>query len=180
MKAETFTPENVKVFADGVLTKAEISAEDAYTMRIDLDKTYFDSKIRVELSENIENIKNVSLMQAETINLVSPSAIEVKEYKITDDSGTEITSLEGNEKAKVNVTLANNMTDKSENAVVLMLLLDKNNTVTGCSEARITIAPAEEKNIVCAIETSGGKKLSVFLWQDYNLMKPWLLKQSIN
>ncbi len=180
----------VKVYVDGTEKAVAVSEKDAYTLMLELDKTYFDSKIKVELPKDIKNLKNTAMQENAVIDLIAPSAVNIDEFKIQDSmtvDSSEIPSLENVTEVGVKIKLTNYMTDKSETAVVLMVMYDENNTMIGANEKRITLAPkgtpeaeAEEPVIFGLEKAESARKVTVYVWRDYDLMKPYLAKTSIN
>lgn len=185
MDTSTLNEDSVTVFVGDEQLAVDVEFPDAYTMMLKLDKTYFDSKIKVVISEEAQNMKEVGLANETTLNLISPPAIEVREFRIQDKKegeGNEITSLEGVTEAGSYITVKNNMSDKSEDIIVLMVLFDQNNTVTKVNEVRATLLPlAEPTSIVCGFDIEDGEncRLATFIWKDYDLMKPWVNHKEI-
>lgn len=182
MDFDAVTADMAKVYVNGEEKTAQVAAKDEYTLELTLDKTYFDAKIKAEISKDMKNRKNTAMTENKSVDLVSPSAVNVDSIKITDsmaEGGNEITSLENATEVGVEVTMTNYMDDSDETAVVLMLMYDENNTMTAADERRIELGRGETKSATFGLEKGNAAKVTVFVWQNYNLMKPWIAKTTV-
>ncbi len=184
MDTSTFNEDNIKVYVDDVKKTPVIYYDDDYTLKLQLDKAYFDATIKVVLSNDILNQKNVGLLNPETVTLLAPPAIEIKDFAFTADAlaeGAAIDALAGTPEAGVRATLKNHMPEGSEKAVMFIMAFDENNTLIGIDEYSNTIDAGNEVPFICGLDFNGETpaRLTAFIWRDYGLMKPWMASKTI-
>ena len=179
MDTSTLNSDNIAVYADDKRVDFAVDFPDGYTTELKLDRTYYDAKIKVELSKDIESAKDVNLADDVAFNIVAPRAVEVSTFILQDkkhEKGNAVTSLDGLSQAGAYIELKNNMPDKSENVIVLTVLYDENNTIIAMNEKRATVEPLCEETIICGLDIENGTKsrMATYIWRDYNVMKPWV------
>lgn len=176
---------NVEVYVDEAKVEVGYSWTDAYTLELTLPKVYFDSKIRVVLSEDFENQKNVKMAEDTTVNLIAPAPVEVADLKFinkkTAEGASEIQSLAGLSEAGVSFEIKNNMPDKADTAVVVIGLYNEDNSLVATREVRVSLGAGESTNVAAGVDLGGieNAELKVFVWRDYDEMKPHIQKTSI-
>ena len=184
MDTSTFNEDNIKVYVNDVEKTPVIYYDDDYTLKLQLDKIYFDATIKVVLSNNILNQKNVGLLNTQTLTIIAPPAIEIKDFAFTADElaqGEAIDYLRGTPVAGVRANLKNHMPEGEEKAVMFVMAFDENNTLIGIDECTNTIAAGDEVPFACGLDFNGETpaRVTAFIWRDYGLMKPWMASETI-
>lgn len=183
MDPTTFGDIVVKV--DGVAKGIPASAPDNYTAQFTLDSMYYGSTITAEIPATVTNSCGVAV-EAAVATEFSPASVEMQDFKFLNgklDTSTEINSLSGHTSAAASVTFTNNQPEKTETVILLAALYDANNTLICVDEARATLLPGSAPTSLKAGFTlptdTTGCTMSVFIWKDYEFMKPWTLHQTL-
>ncbi|MBR6729522.1 MAG: discoidin domain-containing protein, partial [Clostridia bacterium] len=185
---DTSTFDFIKVMVNGAEKTPLVTPIDAYTAELTLDAMYYGAKIEVTVPETVKSENGIGVYQRESaFTLFAPAAVAISDLRFingTNEGSTEITELAGLTEAGVTATFQNNQPDKSEDIIVLAVLYDANRTVIRADEQRRTLEAESEPETVLAgfslPEDTTGCTLSVFIWKDYNLMKPWTAHYSLD
>lgn len=175
MEPTSLIPDDLVVKVNGGQVQYNVNWADDYTLEIQLDKVYFNSKVSVVLPKELCNKKDVSLVKDTELTLFTPSSLEVVEFKLQDkkdELGNEITSLDGLTEAGAYVKLKNNKSEGSESAIILTVLYDENNTIVKANEKRVSVEAQDEMSVFCGMEIENGEnmRLGTYVWKDYDNM----------
>lgn len=183
---DTSTFSNIVVKVDGEAKTVTPSILDNYTVQLTLDAMYYGSTITAEIPATVTNSYGMAV-DAATATHFAPAAVEMQNFKFLNgklETSTEIHGLSGNTSAAASVTFTNNQPEKTETVILLTVLYDANNTLIRADEARATLLPGSAPTPLKAGFTlpadTTGCTMAVFIWKDYDLMKPWTLKQTLS
>lgn len=183
---DTSTFGNIVIKVDGEAKTISPSVVDNYTAQFTLDAMYYGSTITAEIPATVTNRYGMAV-DAKTTTHFAPAAVEMQNFKFLNgklETSTEINGLAGHESAAASVTFTNNQPEKTETVILLAALYDANNTLICVDEARATLLPGSDPTPLKAgfalPDDTTGCKMAVFIWKDYDLMKPWTHRQTLS
>ena len=191
MKASTIA-DGLTVKIDGADAEdIDYEMTDESTLEIDLGKQYFDSQIKILLTDDIKNESGVGL-KARNFTLHTPKALEtdITWQNSKTGEGTVIESIADAVEAGeigVKVSFVNNSSENEASSIVIAALYDSNNYIVAADEQRITVDALKDGSVTVGFDlpdeinadNAANYKLSVLLWKDFSLMKPWIPKVTL-
>ena len=184
-KMDSSTYSNIVVKVDNEIKTITPEVVDDYTVKFELDAMYYGSTITADIPETVTDIYGTAIVPNIATHF-APAAVEMHDFKFLNgklETSTEITGLSGNLSAAASVTFTNNQPEKTETVILLSVLYDANNTMIRADEKRATLLPGSDPTQLKAGFTlpadTTGCKMAVFIWKDYDLMKPWTFHSTL-
>ena len=182
---DSSTYSNIVVKVDNEIKTITPEVVDDYTVKFELDAMYYGSTITADIPETVTDIYGTAIVPNIATHF-APAAVEMHDFKFLNgklETSTEITGLSGNLSAAASVTFTNNQPEKTETVILLSVLYDANNKMIRADEKRATLLPGSDPTQLKAGFTlpadTTGCKMAVFIWKDYDLMKPWTFHSTL-
>ncbi len=141
----------------------------------------------VTLSKNLANTYDVPLQKNFEYSFKTPPAIEVTDFYFTaakDGSGAETPTLSGLTELGVKAVVKNNTQNKTETAVIAIMLYDENGFLAAAeTEKADNIQPGDEIPLKTGIDLPSefsGYSAKALLWKDFASMNSWTPMININ
>ena len=174
----------------GKAVACTVSPESEYVYNIQPEEEIFNDVLTLDLS-GVTNKLGTEVYTAETLEFETPSAINVESFDIINDidgSGEIAGTIANAQKLGARVVFKNNMPAVSEaaSAVIVTALFDSNNTLVAAAEARnVSLTPSADTLLYTGLDLSGyesldGYTFSVYVWNNFKDMRPWVSYKSIN
>lgn len=134
-------------------------------------------ELTLTVKKEAKNSYGIPMVEDVAQSFATPPAIEINGFSFVnfhDAQNTPLSQIGTTQTLGACVTISNNTADKTENAVLFILLYNENGTLIGAEEKLISALPGsvETHKIGIAIP-SQNVRAKAFLWQNYQTMKNW-------
>ena len=136
-------------------------------------------ELTLTVKKDARNLYGIPMVEDVTKSFATPPAIVVSGFGFVnfhDAHNTPISRIGTTQTLGACVTLQNNTADKTENAVLFVLLYDENGSLIGAEEKLISALPGSLETHKIGIAIPSDKpnvRAKAFLWKNYQTMQSW-------
>lgn len=176
---------DVKINGESVEPKVDFTEDGV--IELDFGKEYFDAQIDVTVKAALTTKYGIPFEEKD-FHLFTPKTVSAEASFVSGSAKINSLSeaLESKTAGAEVVVKNNTKTEKAEVIVLTVLYNDKNFVIAAKDEKVIVESGTEEKvtasiNLPSEVTKDNAKKykLSVFVWKDYSILKPWIKKMTL-
>lgn len=177
----------IVVNINGETVTPKFDFADETTVELDFGKEYFDAQIDILIDTDLLTKYGIPFEEKE-FHLFTPKAVSAEAEFVSGN--VKIDSLSdalATKTAGAEVVVKNNTKTEKAEVVVLTVLYNDKNFVVAANDEKVTVESGTEKTITSSLnlpseiteENVENYKLSVFVWKDYSILKPWIKKMTL-